>query len=145
MSKSATPEGTLRYSKRFSHTLPATHFRTSYGLTFSSIGIGTYLGDHNAPTDMNYRSAIVRAVELGCNHIDTAINYRFQRSERAVGMALRLLFTDLGFMRDEVIVATKGGYIPFNGSPPEDIHSYLVETFLKPGIASPRDIVGGIH
>jgi aryl-alcohol dehydrogenase-like predicted oxidoreductase len=145
MNSSATSEGTLRYAKKFSNTIPPSHFRTSSGLTLSSIGIGTYLGDPAASTDISYSNAIVRAVELGCNHIDTAINYRFQRSERAVGMALRILFGDLGFMRDEVVVATKGGYIPFDGFPPQDIRSYLVETFIEPGIATLQEIVGGIH
>jgi len=34
----------------------------------------------------------IHAAELGCNVIDSAINYRFQRSERAIGAALKQLF-----------------------------------------------------
>ena len=44
--RSATPAGTSRYSKRFSSTLPSRHFRPLQGWTVSSIGFGTYLGDH---------------------------------------------------------------------------------------------------
>ena len=33
----------------------------------------------------------MRAVELGANVIDTAANYRFQRSERSIGGALNEL------------------------------------------------------
>ena len=53
---------------------------------------------------------------LGANVIDTAANYRFQRSERSVGEALRRL-SAAGFARDELVVCTKGGYLPFDGEP----------------------------
>ena len=46
------------------------------------IGIGTYLGEWNEATDERYCEAVERAVELGVNVIDSASNYRFQRSER---------------------------------------------------------------
>src|SRR5215472_8666988 len=75
---SATAEGTERYRKRFEGKIPAGHFRQSQGLWLSSIGLGTYLGNHDAETDKLYHDAIVRAVESGCNVIDTAINYRNQ-------------------------------------------------------------------
>ena len=55
----------------------------------SSIGVGTYLGEAEPQTDENYRQAIVHAVEKGVNVLDTAINYRFQRSERSIGAAIR--------------------------------------------------------
>jgi len=57
----------------------------------SSIGIGTYLGQPNEKTDASYTEAIVAAVENGINVIDAAINYRFQRSERSIGTAIRSL------------------------------------------------------
>ena len=57
----------------------------------SSIGIGTYLGEPDAATDRGYAQAVVAAVEGGINVIDSAINYRFQRSERSIGAALREL------------------------------------------------------
>ena len=88
---SATAEGTERYRKRFEGKIPSGHFRQSQGLWLSSIGIGTYLGNHDAETDKLYHDAIVRAVESGCNVIDTAINYRCQRSERSIGTALKEL------------------------------------------------------
>src|SRR5436190_9635418 len=84
----ATPEATQRYQKRFTGEIPPEHYRLAQGLTASSIGLGTYLGNHDAEADRLYREAVIRAVELGCNVIDTAINYRFQRSERSIGAAL---------------------------------------------------------
>src|ERR1044071_3382362 len=111
----------------------------------SSIGIGTYLGDADEATDLNYTNAIVRAVQLGCNVIDTAANYRFQRSERSIGRALKILASEHGISRKELVICTKGGYLPFDGSPPRSLREYVNETFVKPGIASFEDIVGGAH
>ncbi|MGH7826189.1 MAG: aldo/keto reductase [Candidatus Binatia bacterium] len=140
----ATAAGTDRYRKRFADTIPSQHFRESQGIWLSSIGIGTYLGDYDAATDQQYRDAVVAAIESGCNVIDSAINYRLQRSERAVGTAIKEL-TAKGYGRDELVVATKGGFIPYDGIPPKDARSYFEETFVKPSIAKPSDVVGGFH
>ncbi|HEX2270812.1 MAG TPA: aldo/keto reductase [Pyrinomonadaceae bacterium] len=137
----ATAEGTARYSDRFATT---NHFRQQHGLTLSSIGIGTYLGNPDEATDTGYANAIVRAVESGVNVIDTAANYRFQRSERTIGRALKTL-VERGFSREELVICTKGGYLPFDGAPPRNIRQYVEETFVKTGIASFDDIVGGSH
>lgn len=144
ISRYATLEGTERYRSRFKASAAPEHFRQHQGLWLSSIGIGTYLGDHDGATDELYQKAVARAVELGCNVIDSAINYRFQRSERAIGAALNDLLTK-GIAREEIFIATKGGFIPFDGAPPKDIRSYFIETFVKPGIASFADIVAGCH
>jgi hypothetical protein len=89
---SATPQGTLRYAARFQGRAAAGHFReTAAGLVLSSVGIGTYLGEPDAATDRAYAEAVVAAIEGGFNLIDTAINYRFQRSERSIGAAIRKL------------------------------------------------------
>jgi len=141
---SATVAGTVRYRERFKNLAAENHFRLEQNLWLSSIGIGTYLGDADADTDQRYVKAIVRAVELGANVVDTAANYRFQRSERSIGAALSELRTG-GFSRDEIVVCTKGGYLPFDSAPPRDVRKYIEETFVKPGIASFADIVGGSH
>jgi aryl-alcohol dehydrogenase-like predicted oxidoreductase len=140
-----TLEGTTRYRERFSGVAAKNHFRTQQDLCLSSIGIGTYLGNADETTDAKYAEAVVRAVQLGANIIDTAANYRFQRSERSIGRALRPLIEEHGFSRDEIVICTKGGYLPFDGAPPRDIRRYVEETFVKPGIARIEDIVGGSH
>ena len=140
----ATPQGTERYRKRFEGRIPREHFCDAQGLSLSTIGIGTYLGNYDDETDKLYRDATVRAVECGCNVVDSAINYRLQRSERAIGTALKDLAAR-GFNRDEIVVATKGGFIPYDGAPPADPRRYLDETFFKPGIATAADIVSGCH
>lgn len=140
----ATTAGTARYQERFKDRVAANHFRKQQGLSLSSIGIGTYLGNADVATDENYTNAVVRAVELGVNLIDSAANYRFQRSERSIGAALDQLLKG-GFSRDELVVCTKGGYLPFDGAPPRDVRAYVEEAFVKPGIATFDDIVGGSH
>jgi aryl-alcohol dehydrogenase-like predicted oxidoreductase len=142
--KSATPQGTDRYRKRFATRIPAEHFRKMNDVWASSIGMGTYLGNHDEATDQQYRQAVIRAVESGCNVIDSAINYRCQRSERSIGAALKDLAAK-GYGRDEVIVATKGGFLPFDGTPPSDARGYFSKTFVDTGIAAAADIVGGYH
>jgi aryl-alcohol dehydrogenase-like predicted oxidoreductase len=140
----ATPEGTAHYRERFAGAA-AGHFRLREGLYLSSIGIGTYLGNADEATDVAYKDAIVRAVQLGVNVIDSAANYRFQRSERSIGQALEELTSKHGFTRDELVICTKGGYLPFDGAPPRDVRKYVEDTFVKPGIATFDDIVGGSH
>jgi aryl-alcohol dehydrogenase-like predicted oxidoreductase len=142
---SATPEGTTRYRERFKDSAATNHFKQGRDLWLSSIGVGTYLGDADDATDARYTQAVVRAVELGANVIDTAANYRFQRSERSIGAALDVLTKERGLSRDEIIVCTKGGYLPFDGAAPRDIRTYVEETFVKPGIAGFADFVGGSH
>jgi aryl-alcohol dehydrogenase-like predicted oxidoreductase len=144
----ATPEGTARYATRLQETVPPEHFRDFQGLKISSIGLGTYLGEHDADTDAQYQQAIIRAVELGCNLIDTAINYRFQQSERAIGQALASLFEQGRLRRDELVVATKGGFIPFDRDPPrsqQEFFGYIERTFIQHGVIKPADIVAGCH
>ena len=140
----ATLEGTARYRERFQGAAAQDHFRLAQNRWLSSIGVGTYLGDADDETDARYAESIARAVELGANVIDTAANYRFQRSERAIGAALREIGAR-GFGREELVICTKGGYLPFDGEPPRDVRQYIEDGFIKPGIASFADIAGGAH
>ncbi len=140
----ATLPGTTHYRERFSDITAANHFRLEQNLWLSSIGLGTYLGNPDEETDTRYSASVARAVELGANVIDSAANYRFQRSERAIGNALAEL-QKVGFARSEIVICTKGGYLPFDGGPPTDVRRYVEETFVKPGIAGFADIVGGSH
>lgn len=145
LSSCATTEGTARYRERFAGQVAGDHFRLREGLYLSSIGIGTYLGNADEATDKRYCDAVIRAVQLGVNVIDSAANYRFQRSERSIGEALKVLTAEHGFAREELVLCTKGGYIPFDGAPVRDLRQYLEETFIQPGIASFDDFVGGVH
>jgi aryl-alcohol dehydrogenase-like predicted oxidoreductase len=144
-SGSATAEGTLRYAARFQGRAAPGHFREIRGgLVLSSIGIGTYLGEPDEATDGAYTDTVIAAVEGGINVVDSAINYRFQRSERAVGQALRELFHK-GFGRDEIMVCTKAGFLTPDGEMPADPNTYFSQEFLERGVFRVEDIAAGCH
>ena len=138
----ATIQGTKTYAdERVREGVAERHFRQVQGLWLSSIGLGTYLGRNDDTTDDLYRSAVVQAVQSGCNVLDTAINYRCQRSERNIRDALRELAKQ-NIPREQVVVATKGGFIPFENESPPDVTDYLQKTYFGPGVVRPQDIVG---
>jgi aryl-alcohol dehydrogenase-like predicted oxidoreductase len=135
----ATEDATWTYRDRFEFA--RTYFRRFGDCVVSSIGLGTYLGDATDAVDEHYRETVRRAVESGINVVDTAINYRNQRSERAVGAALDAADTD----REAVLVATKGGFVPFDGERPDDPGGYIREEYVDPGIVDPDDLARGMH
>jgi aryl-alcohol dehydrogenase-like predicted oxidoreductase len=141
----ATPQGTLRYAARFQGRAAAGHFRdVQDGMVLSSIGIGTYLGEPDEATDEGYARAVVASVEGGLNVVDSAINYRLQRSERSVGTALREL-AGKGLGRDEVVLCTKAGFLTPDGEMPDDANEYFAREYIEPGIFRPEDIAAGCH
>jgi len=144
--RSATEEGTRRYAERHRQAANAGHFRRAGELTLSSLGLGTYLGECDDETDARYVEAARTCLLGGVNVIDTAVNYRHQRSERCVGKAVAGLLAGGGLRRDEVAVCTKGGYIPFDGALPESVAAYFRERFVETGVLDPgRDVVAGCH
>ena len=137
----ATVEGTAAYRQRFARTCAEGHFRSSAELWLSSIGVGTYLGDADERTDALYAAAMTRAVEMGCNVLDTAINYRHQRSERVIGRVLATQIREGKVTRDAIVIATKGGYIAFDEAIPSDPRAYVHSTCIATGLATADDIV----
>ena len=141
----ATQEGTKRLISR-GHTAAKGHFRgTGEGAPFiSSIGIGTYIGPPDDETDLAVQKAVVRAVQSNCvNHIDTAINYRYQKAERSVGKAISALL-NLGYSRDELVLSSKIGYVTEDadkGIP----GSAVVGRLIEEGKMEKEDVVAGVH
>lgn len=140
----ATPTGTRRYADRFPKAAPG-HFRLLQGLTASSIGLGTYPGPDDETTDRLYATAIERALALGCNMLDTAVAYRNQRSERVIGQSLRDLLARSEVSRDEVIIASKAGFLPFDSAYPGGVGKYYEETFVRPNIVTAANFVAPGH
>ncbi|MEM7583511.1 MAG: aldo/keto reductase [Acidobacteriota bacterium] len=136
----ATVAATADYARRLQHIAHSEHFRDTHCPKVSSIGIGTFMGPATSDADASYSSAIVRATELGCNLIDTAINYRHQRAERCVGAALRTVCADTN-RRNELVVSTKAGYLPFDGELPQDADRYLYEQYEERLQLAPGEVV----
>ena len=102
----ATEAGTTRYAERHQDRVRDDHFRAGAGgVVLSSLGIGTYLGADTDADDEAYTDAVRTALRSGINVIDTAINYRCQRSERAVGRALNGMLGNEQLARDEILVS----------------------------------------
>ena len=140
----ATAYGTRRYADRqvAEGGRDVASYRLLDGLTVSTIGAGTYLGDADDVTDVLYTEAIIEAIGLGINHVDSAVNYRFQRSERAIGEALRRSVAAGTAERDGVVIATKGGYVPYDGAAPSGpgaAREYVSREFLSPGVCKATD------
>ena len=137
----ATREALWGYRNRFGDAFGRTYFRRFGPGVVSSVGIGTYLGEPTPAVDDASRESIGIALRSGINHVDTAANYRCGRAERVVGEALR----DAPVDRDAVVVATKGGFLPFDGERPADPSAYVRERFVEPGIVAPDDLANGAH
>ncbi|WP_458206611.1 aldo/keto reductase [Haladaptatus sp. NG-SE-30] len=137
----ATESGTHAYRTEYGDEFARTYFRRLGDAAVSSIGLGTYLGDPTEEVDEAYHDAITTALEGGINVVDTAINYRCQRSERVVGRAL----DDADVDRDAVFVATKGGFVPFDGERPENPGAYVKREYVDSGLVDPDDLARGSH
>ena len=144
----ATTTGTRRFISRASerHDEYRRHFPRK--LTVSALGIGSYLGDCTDAEDERYRLSVHAALNAGINVIDTASNYRCQRSERAVGHAVVEAIAAGDVRRDELVICTKGGYVALDGEPPASRDAYaqwLQKELFAPGILAPDDLVRGGH
>lgn len=142
----ATKEATQAWAERaVEQGVPAASFRAWQGLTLSSIGMGTYLGDADEATDLLVEKAVEEVLAGGINVIDTAINYRHQRAERSIGKALQRLAAEGKIQREALFISTKGGFIPMDGERPADPSGYLQERFLGKGLCDTSDIAAGCH
>lgn len=146
----ATAAGTARFRARYPSLTSAGHFRPPNDvrgiadLWLSSIGLGTYLGEPDSATDARYTEAVIEVVCSGVNLVDTAINYRFQRSERSIGAAITKLM-DTGVARDELLLCTKAGYLTYDASVPADPRAYFMKEYIESGIIPRHELVGGMH
>lgn len=142
----ATAEGTAAYAARFHALAEAGHFRRAKGVggeawMAPSLGLGTYLGEADDATDAGYQAAIAAALDGGINLLDAAINYRHQRSERAIGRVLG----SGRYRREEIVVCTKAGFFPFDGEMPADPRAYIFSTYVQSRLAHPGQIAAGAH
>ncbi len=127
--------------------LPFEHFRTAPGeLALSSLGLGTYIGPPDGPTDLAVEQAVTVCLTSGrVNVLDTAINYRHQRAERSVGRALARLLEKGEVPREGVFVATKNGYLAPDGESRLPAERWIEEELVRPGILARDDLADGCH
>ena len=134
----ATRNALWRYRDEFGDAFGRTYFRRFGPGVASSVGLGTYRGAATAAVDDAARDVLQLGLESGVNHVDTAVNYRCGRAERVVGAALR----DAAVDREAVVLASKGGFLPFAGERPTDPAAYIRERFVDAGLVEPADLAG---
>ncbi|GFN39737.1 MAG: aldo/keto reductase [Marine Group I thaumarchaeote] len=139
----ATVEGTSNYAKGI--VTGQGHFRNFAGLTLSSLGMGTYLGNTDDATDNLVREAVKKSITFGINVIDTAINYRAQKSERSVGKAITELVQAGKIKRNGIFISTKNGYVTNDADVNKEFWEYIQENYTKTGVIKQNDISSGYH
>ncbi|MDA7957506.1 MAG: aldo/keto reductase [Nitrosopumilus sp.] len=117
-------------------------YREFAGLSLSTVGMGTYLGDQDDATDRLVEAAVASSLGAGVNVVDTAANYRGQRAERSVGRALA---AGGGVPRDGVFVSTKGGYLSADSESGADFWAYVKKEFTDTGIVKEGDVAPTYH
>jgi len=142
----ATKEGTFSYLKRFGN-YSKDFYRFNGELFFPSLGIGTYKPEPYKEDNyiINYSEAIKTALRNGIHLIDTAINYRYQMSEREIGEALAEMIDTGEIKREEVIIASKAGFIPLDFPFPDNPYGWIQEMIIAPGLATKEEIVIDQH
>lgn len=142
----ATKEGTFNYLKKFGN-YSRDFYRFNGDLFFPSLGIGTYKPEPYKEDNyiINFGSAIKMALRRGINLIDTAINYRYQISEREIAEALGVMFAEGEIKRDEVIIASKGGFIPLDFPFPENPYGWIQRNIVDAGLAAKEEIIIDQH
>lgn len=145
----ASPDGTRRFRDRSvaDRAIVPEHFREGPGgLVLSSLGLGTYIGAPDGPTDLSVEQAVTICLSSGrANVLDTAINYRHQRAERSVGRALGRLLAKGETTRDAVFLATKSGYLAPDGESTVPPDRWIYEELVRPGALDPSDVVDQCH
>ena len=140
ISGQATEEGTLRFAKR--HGKAPGAFAEAQGLLFSTIGFGSYAPHPHQDENYFYslEEAVHTALKEGCNVLDTAVNYRYQQSEREVGKALAAAIKAGDVARDEVVLASKGGFIPLDYPFPENPYRWIETEIVNRGLAEADEV-----
>jgi aryl-alcohol dehydrogenase-like predicted oxidoreductase len=104
----ATLEGTTRFQNRFPELSAQFNIFGKTNLLCSPVGFGTYRCDVRIA---GHRAALIKAIRMGVNIIDTSANYADGNAERLIGEVLRMMISANEIQRDEIIVVSKGGYI----------------------------------
>ena len=142
----ATKEGTFAYLKQFpKHSRDFYRFEGEFFV--SSLGLGTFRKEPYREENyiVNYKDAVKTAILNGINLIDTAINYRYQISEREIGEALQELFAQGRAQREQLVITSKAGFIPLEFPFPEDPYAWIKDNVIDRELADPDEIVIDQH
>ncbi len=142
----ATKEGTFDYLKQFPK-YSRDFYRFNGEAFLSSLGLGTFRKEPYREENyvISYKDAVKSAVLNGINVIDTAINYRYQTSEREIGEALSELFAEGKATREQLFVTSKAGFVPLDFPFPENPYDWIQSTIIEGGLAEKDEVVIDQH
>lgn len=139
----ATREGTSLFAKN--SIANKQNYKLFQELTLSNVGIGTYLGNTDSETDLLMKNAIKSSIRSGINVVDTAINYRAQKSERSVGKAIGELIEEKTITRDQIFISSKNGYVTNDADVKKDFWEYVTSEYVQNSVIQSGDISSGYH
>jgi len=142
----ATKEGTFSYLKQFPK-YSRDFYRFDGDVFVSSLGLGTFRKEPYREENyvVNYKDSIKTAVLNGINHIDTAINYRYQVSEEEIGEALAELISEEKVSRDQLFISSKAGFLPLEFPFPENPYAWIEENVINKALATKEDVIIDQH
>ncbi|MBU0631467.1 aldo/keto reductase [bacterium] len=142
----ATKEGTFSYLKQYPK-YSKDFYKFNGDFFISTLGLGTFRKEPYREENyvVNYKDSVKLAVLNGINHIDTAINYRYQISEQEIGEALEELFLEGKASRDQLVITSKAGFLPLEFPFPENPYKWIEEEVLDKGLATKEEIVIDQH
>lgn len=142
----ATKEGTFAYLKQFPKYNKA-FYRFNGDFFVSSLGLGTFRKEPYREENyvINYKEAVKTAILNGINHIDTAINYRYQVSEQEIGEAIKELMDEGKVTRESLVISSKAGFIPLKFPFPEDPYQWINKEVIEKGLATKDEIIIDQH
>ncbi len=146
MSSFATKEGTFAYLKQFKQ-YSRDFYRFDGDVFVSSLGLGTFRKEPYREENyvVNYKDAVKTAIKKGINHIDTAINYRYQVSEQEIGEAISELIDEGSVSRDQLFITSKAGFIPLEFPFPANPYGWIEQNIIENDLASKEEIIIDQH
>ncbi|MGM0534146.1 MAG: aldo/keto reductase [Campylobacterota bacterium] len=140
MATTATKDGTYAFAKQFSGYKD--FYLPHNGLYFSKLGLGTFNKEpyKEENYDFDYIASVKEAIANGINFIDTASNYRYGESEKDIGKALDELISSGEVKRQNLIIASKGGFIPLEYPFPKNPYRWIEKNIIEKGLAKEEDI-----
>jgi len=142
----ATKEATFAYLKQFPK-YAKDFYRFNGEFFVSSLGLGTFRKEPYREENyiVNYKDSVKMAILNGINLIDTAINYRYQVSEKEIGEALKELFEEGKATREQLVITSKAGFLPLEFPFPENPYEWINDNVIKNGLAEKEEIVIDQH
>lgn len=142
----ATKEGTFGYLKQFPK-YSRDFYRFNGEVFLSSLGLGTFRKEPYREENytISYKESVKTAIGKGINVIDTAINYRYQISEREIGEALKELFAEGKASREQLFITSKAGFIPLDFPFPENPYEWIEDHVLTKGLANKDEVIIDQH